>query len=67
RDNATYEWFINDWVHLIAVHPDTHEFYYFKNGKFSPYNLLNKKVAYTSDITPVIESNTDNIPVYLLA
>jgi uncharacterized protein len=31
----TYEWFINEWVHLVVVNPETRELYSFKDGKFT--------------------------------
>ena len=30
-----YEWYINEWVHLIALDPVENKFYYFKDGAFS--------------------------------
>ena len=32
-----YEWFINEWVHLVAIDPDTNQFFYFKKGEFVLY------------------------------
>ncbi|MDZ4140648.1 MAG: DUF2309 domain-containing protein [Methylotenera sp.] len=32
-----YEWFINEWVHLSVIHPETYALYYFKAGAFAPY------------------------------
>jgi len=67
KSAETYEWFINEWVHLVAVHPVTHEFFYFKDGAFSKYSILKQQVDTIADITPLLESHTENIPVYLLA
>ncbi len=63
---ATYEWFINEWVHLVVVHPETKEFSYFKNGKFITYQPLTKHIDTVPDLTPIIESHEENISVYLL-
>ena len=27
-----FEWYKNEWVHIIALHPEEKQFYYFKNG-----------------------------------
>jgi hypothetical protein len=53
---AVYEWFKNEWVHLTAIHPDTNEFYYFKNGAFEKYTPLLKGVATFEDIHEFIEA-----------
>ncbi len=34
-----YEWFINEWVNLTVIHPDTREFHVFKNGSFSGHTF----------------------------
>ncbi len=63
---ATYEWFINEWVHLVVVNPETNELSYFKDGKFINYQPLNKNIESISDLTSIIESHKENIPVYIL-
>jgi uncharacterized protein YbcC (UPF0753/DUF2309 family) len=60
-----YEWFINEWVHLIAMHPETHELFLFKEGAFVDYKPL-KPVDAIPDVTPIIESNRENLPVYII-
>ena len=64
--DAMYEWFINEWVHLIALNPETKELSVFKDGKFIKYVPLQKAIPSVSDITPVLETHTENIPVYLI-
>lgn len=73
-----YEWFINEWVHLVAVHPETGGFHYFKNGGFQKYVPLTKHIATVLDIHSLIESanemetnqiadaTKENLPVYAL-
>lgn len=36
--DAMYEWYKNEWVHIAALHPETQEFFYFKNGHFMHYH-----------------------------
>jgi uncharacterized protein len=67
KSAETYEWFINEWVHLTVLHPVTREFYYFKDGAFSKYSVLKHQVDTIADITPLLELHTENIPVYLLS
>lgn len=67
REAATYEWFINEWVHLVVINPETNEFYLFKDGAFTAYKPLATSVATVADLTSVLESNVDNLPVYQIA
>jgi uncharacterized protein YbcC (UPF0753/DUF2309 family) len=64
-DNAMYEWYINEWVHLVALHPETRQTFYFKDGGFKEYEPL-KKIQMTKDITTLIEETEENLPVYIL-
>ncbi len=63
----TYEWFINEWVHLVVINPITHELSQFKDGNFAPYKTLKPHIDTIPDITPLLESHTENIPVYLIS
>ena len=58
-EDSLYEWFKNEWVHITAIHPDTHEFYYFKNGAFNLYEPLMKEVKTTGDMVKFIEKATE--------
>jgi uncharacterized protein YbcC (UPF0753/DUF2309 family) len=62
-----YEWFINEWVHLVAVDPETRKQYLFKNGGFDEYRIMRKSVSKIADVTELIESTADNLPVYSLS
>ncbi len=62
----TYEWFINDWVKLVAVHPETKELFVFAGGEFKTYNPLVKSLEVIKDVESVIETTQENFPVYLL-
>ncbi len=66
RSAATYEWFINEWVNLVVVHPETKDFYRFHNGNFELYTPLHDTVASISDIEELVESYHNNLPVYSL-
>ena len=75
---AMYEWFINEWVHLVALNPETKEFFYFNDGSFSQYVPLNKSIDLISDVNALVESakemetnetvdaTQENLPVYLI-
>ncbi|MFZ9847598.1 MAG: YbcC family protein [Flavobacteriales bacterium] len=61
----TYEWFINEWVHLVTVNPETREFSVFKNGNFTPYKPLKNKIEKVN-LSAVLEDHTENLPVFLI-
>lgn len=73
-----YEWFINEWVHLIAVNPETDKFFYFKEGVFKEYFPLQKEIKSVTDVNSLIEkakemetnyivdATQENLPVYSL-
>ena len=63
----TYEWFINEWVHLVVINPETKELSSFKNGKFSRYVSLTRNIEKVSDLTPLFETHDENLPVYIIS
>jgi uncharacterized protein YbcC (UPF0753/DUF2309 family) len=65
-NESTYEWFKNSWEHLIVIHPETHNFYLFKNEKFETYQTLTEQVDSISDFSALIESREENFPVFIL-
>jgi uncharacterized protein YbcC (UPF0753/DUF2309 family) len=62
----TYEWFINEWVHLVVINPVTKELFRFTEEAFSPYETLQDHIEAIPDVTPLLESQAENIPVYLI-
>ncbi|HMG94018.1 MAG TPA: putative inorganic carbon transporter subunit DabA, partial [Chryseolinea sp.] len=67
KSPEVYEWFINEWVYLVAVNPKTRELHLFKNGGFTFYCPMRKSIDSVADLTALIETNTDNLPVYSLS
>lgn len=66
RAPETYEWFINNWVHLAVVHPETGDLSIFRDGAFTPYQPLQAEVPAAMHISSLLESSADNLPVYTL-
>ncbi|MGB4959951.1 MAG: putative inorganic carbon transporter subunit DabA, partial [Saprospiraceae bacterium] len=60
-----YEWFINEWVHLVVIHPENKAAYRFKDGGFSEYNPLYIPEV-RADIESLILTETDNLPVLII-
>lgn len=67
KSPETYEWFINEWVRLIVYHPDNKQFYKFGDGQFEPYTIQHSPVKTVNDFSSLIESTSENLPVYLLS
>ena len=63
-----YEWYLNNWMHLVAMNPETDEIHLFKDGSFVPYIPLLNTVNSVSDIGKIIESSNsqENIPVHIV-
>lgn len=73
-----YEWFINEWIHLVIINPETGKLSYFNNGSFSDYVPLAKKIETIQDVSALVRSSPEmetnqitdatkeNLPVYLL-
>lgn len=66
KNPGTYQWFENNWVILVAVHPETYETYRFSNGQFSVYQPLKKLLDTVEDVDALVESHDKNFPVYLI-
>ncbi|MFN0031847.1 MAG: putative inorganic carbon transporter subunit DabA, partial [Flavobacteriales bacterium] len=73
-----YEWYNNEWVHIVAIHPDTKEFYYHKDGAFQLYKPLpiaiNKvedqltlaEQAKEMETNYIVDATQENLPIYTL-
>lgn len=66
KSAATYEWFMNEWIHLVVVEPETHNFHLFKNGGFVNYKPLQQTIESVSDISVLLETHQENFPVYFI-
>jgi hypothetical protein len=73
-----YEWFINEWIHLVAINPETKKFYYFKEGKFSEYIPITDRLdlfenfhtrienATEMETNQIADATRENLPVYVI-
>ncbi len=73
-----YEWYINEWVHILVVHPETNKFFYFVNGVFTEYVPVIKTINIVDDLVVLLEdakemetnnivhATLENLPVYSL-
>jgi len=75
-----FEWYNNEWVHIIALHPEEQQFYYFKNGAFEKYHPITMdgeiktihnmeefiEGAHEMETNHIVHATEENLPVYLL-
>ena len=73
-----YEWFNNEWVHLVSVNPETKLFSYFKDGEFVLYETLTNQVPSISNMhdflerakemetNHILDATKENLPIHQL-
>ena len=75
-----FEWYKNEWVHIVALHPEEKQFYYFKNGAFAKYEPITEngeiktihnmeefiEGAREMETNHIVHATEENLPVYLL-
>jgi hypothetical protein len=66
QSETTYEWFIHEWIHLVAIHPETKEIFKFKDGAFTTYTSVNSSLNAKSDVESLIEKESENIAPFTL-
>ncbi|WP_438966233.1 YbcC family protein [Flavobacterium sp.] len=66
KNPATYEWFINEWVKLVVVHPETLVLYHFKAGAFEIYNPIQQNIITVADELKLAEESINNLPIGIL-
>jgi uncharacterized protein YbcC (UPF0753/DUF2309 family) len=62
----TYEWFKNEWVKLVAVHPDTKVLYVFENEKFKVYETIQDGIVSSNVESKIAENFKENLPISIL-
>jgi uncharacterized protein len=67
-NKATYEWFINEWIHLICFHPTENKMQEFKAGKFIDLTLplRSTPVESSRELMSKFEYSKENLPVVLI-
>lgn len=61
-----YEWYHNEWVHLVAMNPNDGALSVLRDNAFVPYVPLQKNTPEVSDINTLLENNSENIAVHIL-
>ncbi len=65
-NDAMYEWYKNEWVHITAMHPETKEFYYFKDEKMNQYHTNNFELKEIQNVHKLFEEAPEMINNYIL-
>jgi uncharacterized protein YbcC (UPF0753/DUF2309 family) len=63
REAATFEWFKNNWINLIAVHPETKQLFYFENGLFEPYQTIGEPLKKIKNLEDLYTTTDDNLEI----
>ena len=66
RVAATHEWFLNEWVHLVAVHPADRSMHRYLNGAFEPFAPFTGDLPLTKDVLPDIEREEGNAHIAII-
>jgi uncharacterized protein YbcC (UPF0753/DUF2309 family) len=66
RVNATYQWFINEWIHLVVVHPETRVLHRFREGRFEVFRPLHGSIPHVLGGQMQLAASTENMPVTLI-
>jgi uncharacterized protein YbcC (UPF0753/DUF2309 family) len=65
RTPELYEWFENEWVHLVVVNPETKKISRFMSGTFESYTPQYVPEM-TDNVEDIFETERENLPVLLI-
>jgi len=73
-----YQWFDNEWINLVALHPEKKALYVFEDGEFVPYAPLTKALPVVGDLprmfeaagkmktNHILDATQENLPVHII-
>lgn len=64
--SATYEWFINGWVNLVVIHPETKELYRFEDGNFIVYKPIAFDIKTIDNPLDYAMTSSENLNISLI-
>jgi len=65
KNPSTYEWFKNEWVKLVVVHPETKQLFVFEKEYFIHYQTI-QKTNYVQNELEVDVKTKENLPISIL-
>lgn len=66
-NETTYKWFVNNWINLVVINPESKELFRFIDGEFRSYQPSKEFLKVVDDMTPIFEQESENLPVYLIS
>jgi uncharacterized protein YbcC (UPF0753/DUF2309 family) len=75
---ALYEWFANEWIHLVALHPKEKALYVLKEKEFVPYAPLTEELPTVHNLSRmfettlkmrtnhILDATQENLPVHII-
>lgn len=61
-----YEWYINEWVHLVVLHPEEQCFYYFKSGEFTKLDTQEFEIPICNNLDQLLEKSIEMETNYIV-
>jgi len=65
KNPSTYEWFKNEWVKLVVVHPENKQLFVFEKEDFIHYQAI-QKTNYVQNELEVDVETKENLPISIL-
>jgi uncharacterized protein YbcC (UPF0753/DUF2309 family) len=66
KNPKTYEWFANEWVHLVVFHPTEKVFYRLHGNQFLPYETSEGKVKHGDLALKKIMHDLEDLPIQII-
>lgn len=66
QDEKTFEWFANEWIHLVAMHPESKRLYRFYRNTWQEYLPITTFLPTIEDLDKLFENNRESLPVALV-
>lgn len=58
-DNAIYDWYAKEWIHLVVINPLNQQLYVFKNNAFKSYRIGEKHTSSIQNIDTFFEHSNE--------
>ncbi|MDX1903225.1 MAG: DUF2309 domain-containing protein [Thermonemataceae bacterium] len=67
KNPKTYEWFANNWVNLVVIHPETKELFRFEGAKWLNYKPITQEIPVFENLEDVLACSCDNMPISIFS
>jgi uncharacterized protein YbcC (UPF0753/DUF2309 family) len=66
-DPSTNEWYANEWIHLVAVEPETHQLYLYKDNSFTLMKIQQQPIVSDFEgIQSALVQSSDNLTISII-